>query len=189
MAVQTTSEPLEQRLVELQSTFCDAPDTDHAAGTCDHEESRQLPHAEEQKFNIIVRKNRLFITVDAIELMCGLENLAFLIRAQDDKHNGGIKCGDVFVTILGWESYCEGLDDATLAVLVRTAKTTKVLQIRVVALRYVSPRLGQSSDSPMRCIQLLESERQNKVVETRFSSNKVRVIRGGWLQPLHRISD
>jgi hypothetical protein len=35
----------------------------------------------------------------------------------------------------------------------------------------------------MKHMQLLNSGRQNKVVGTRLSSNKVRVIRGGWLQP------
>jgi hypothetical protein len=146
MTEQFTSEPLEQRLIELLSTFCDAPNTDDDADSCDHEASRQLPHAEEQKLNIIARKYYLSNTCGANELTRRLENLAFLIRAQDDKHSGNVKCGDIFVTMLGWESYCEGLDDATLAVLVRTAKTTKVLQIRVAPKEKVLEKLGREVD-------------------------------------------
>lgn len=75
-----------------------------------------------------------------------LENLAFLVRAQDEKHNGSIKSGDVFVTMLGWEGYCEGLDDATLAILVRTVRTTKMLQIHVAPKEKVLENLGREVD-------------------------------------------
>jgi hypothetical protein len=78
-----------------------------------------------------------------IKLKYDLENFAFLISAQDEKHNGSIKCGNVFVTMLSWQGYYEGLNDATLAILVRMAKTTKMLQIRIAPKEKVLEEFGR----------------------------------------------
>lgn len=48
--------------------------------------------------------------------------------------------------MLSWDSYVKGMDDGTLAVLVRTDKTTKVLQLRVEPKEKVLEKLAREVD-------------------------------------------
>jgi hypothetical protein len=50
------------------------------------------------------------------------------------------------VTIFNWGAYKNSLDDATLVVMVRTMKTTKILQIRITPTEDILEKLGREVD-------------------------------------------
>jgi hypothetical protein len=74
------------------------------------------------------------------------ENLAFIIRERDAAYGREIAPDDIFVTMLSWVGYNKGLDTGTLAVMVRTMKITKILQIRVAPKEDVLEKLSKEVD-------------------------------------------
>jgi hypothetical protein len=129
MSDQISSRPLEERLVALLLVFQEPPTDGHDHDEC---EEGDCDGRTSQAVEILART--VIFTLCSPQLspqFVSTENLAFLIRNKDDAYGQAIHPEDIFVTMLSWDSYLKGMDDGMLAVLVRTAKTTKVLQVRV----------------------------------------------------------
>jgi hypothetical protein len=61
-------------------------------------------------------------------------------------HGRSVGANDIFVTMLSWDSYLKGMNEGILSVLVRTKKTTKVLQVRVAPKEKVLEMVGRELD-------------------------------------------
>ncbi|KAH3999743.1 hypothetical protein HBH98_085790 [Parastagonospora nodorum] len=125
MLDQINPRPLEDRLVALLLVFQEPPTDGHDHDECEEGDCDRLTS---QALNILA------------------QDLAFLIRNKDDAYGRAIHPEDIFVTMLSWDSYLKGMDDGTLAVMVRTAKTTKLLQVRVEPKEKVLEKLVKEVD-------------------------------------------
>jgi hypothetical protein len=145
MSEQTPPQMLEQRIIDLLYTFCESSTKNQDALVTLTADAPEAPSQnEKQALNVLARKSlRLNIFWSPQLTGWTLENLAFLIRDQDAKYGRKIGADDIFVTMLNWGAYKNGLDDGTLAMMVRTMKTTKILQIRVTPTENILEKLGR----------------------------------------------
>jgi hypothetical protein len=143
------SDVLEHRLVELLSTFHDTTACDHVPDEMlDCEAHAHLSQSEQQRLNILARTYSRAARGLLLANNFDVENLAFLICNNEKMYGNSFGAGDVFITMLGWEGYTQGLANCTLAVLVRATKTStaKILQVRVEPKEKVLEKLGREVD-------------------------------------------